>query len=125
MEDSDLYIDTITADLVALLVSVFSDPKIAPTFILVGHSMGGAACVRACPVLQEKRYSVSGVAVLDVVEGAERFARESTIPTGYPHTCIIDDVVVGSALDALPIMMSLLDSRPDGFGSVEEAVQWQ
>jgi len=33
--------------------------------------------------------------------------------------------VLGSALDALPIMMSLLDSRPDGFDSIEEAIQWQ
>jgi len=68
-EDSDLHIDTLTADLVALLISLFPDPKTTPTFILVGHSMGGAACVRACPVLQEKKYSVGGVAVLDVVEG--------------------------------------------------------
>ncbi|KIM29753.1 hypothetical protein M408DRAFT_304699 [Serendipita vermifera MAFF 305830] len=97
-EDADLHIDTITDDLVALLSSVFPDPKAAPSLVLVGHSMGGAACVKACPLLQEKKYSVGGVAVLDVVEG--------------------------SALDALPIMMSLLDSRPDGFGSVEEAVQW-
>jgi len=32
---------------------------------------------------------------------------------------------LGSALEALPIMMGLLDSRPDGFDSLEEAVQWQ
>lgn len=32
--------------------------------------MGGAVCVRACPILQEKRYKVAGVAVLDVVEGS-------------------------------------------------------
>ena len=64
-----MHIDTITTDLVALLQSVFPDPKTAPTLLLVGHSMGGAACVKACPVLQEKKYSVGGVAVLDVVEG--------------------------------------------------------
>ncbi|KAG8824397.1 Protein with carboxyl methyl esterase activity [Serendipita sp. 399] len=58
----------------------------------------GAVCVRACPTLQEKHYKISGVAVLDVVEG--------------------------SALEALPIMMGLLESRPDGFSSVEEAIQW-
>jgi protein phosphatase methylesterase 1 len=80
-EDSDLHIDTITTDLVALLVSVFSDPKTAPTLILVGHSMGGAACVKACPILQEKKYSVSGVAVLDVVEGEHHFMRELTVLT--------------------------------------------
>jgi protein phosphatase methylesterase 1 len=80
-EDSDLHIDTITADLVALLASVFSDPETAPTLILVGHSMGGAACVKACPILQEKKYSVGGVAVLDVVEGEHRFTREFMVLT--------------------------------------------
>lgn len=36
---------------------------------LVGHSMGGAVIVRACPRLLERKYRVGGVAVLDVVEG--------------------------------------------------------
>lgn len=31
--------------------------------------MGGSVVVRACPKLQELGYIVSGVAVLDVVEG--------------------------------------------------------
>lgn len=61
--------------------------------------MGGAVLVRLTPRLLESKYRVTGTAVLDVVEGF--------------------------TLDALPNMMSLLDSRPDGFGSVEEAVQWQ
>ena len=32
---------------------------------------------------------------------------------------------LGFTLDALPNMMSLLDSRPEGFDSVEEAVKYQ
>ncbi|CAG8662662.1 12773_t:CDS:2, partial [Acaulospora colombiana] len=96
--DEDLDIETLAKDLEDLLVTLFPDPIQSPTFILVGHSMGGAACVKTCPVLQSRQYRVSGVAVLDVVEG--------------------------SALEALPIMMGLLDSRPDGFGTQEEAVQW-
>jgi protein phosphatase methylesterase 1 len=36
---------------------------------LVGHSMGGAVCVKTCPRLQQRHYKVAGVAVLDVVEG--------------------------------------------------------
>jgi protein phosphatase methylesterase 1 len=77
--------------------------------------MGGAVCVRACPILQEKRYKVAGVAVLDVVEGelVSLWGSEVFIPR------------LGSALEALPIMMGLLDSRPDGFDSLEEAIQWQ
>ncbi|KAG9056014.1 Protein with carboxyl methyl esterase activity [Serendipita sp. 407] len=96
--DENLDIETLTEDLVELLTTLFPDPNTSSTLLFVGHSMGGAVCVRACPVLQEMHYKISGVAVLDVVEG--------------------------SALDALPIMMGLLDSRPDGFPSVEEAIQW-
>lgn len=61
--------------------------------------MGGAVLVQLTSRLLAARYRVTGTAVLDIVEGF--------------------------TLEALPHMMSLLDSRPDGFGSVEEAVQWQ
>jgi len=53
---------------------------------------------RACPLLQERKYRIAGVAVLDVVE-------EFT-------------------LEALPMMHSLLDTRPEGFNSQEEAIEW-
>ena len=43
---------------------------------------------KSCPILLEKKYKISGVSVLDVVEG--------------------------SAIDALPHMNSLLNARPDG-----------
>lgn len=61
--------------------------------------MGGAVMTRAVPILQGLKYSITGVVVLDVVEG--------------------------SALDALPHMNSVLNARPDGFDSVERAVAWQ
>jgi protein phosphatase methylesterase 1 len=61
--------------------------------------MGGSVVTRTCPLLLSKGYSVSGVAVLDVVEG--------------------------SAMDALPHMHSLLNARPDGFDTIEQAVEWQ
>ena len=32
---------------------------------------------------------------------------------------------LGSAVEALPHMNSLLNARPDGFDSVEEAIEWQ
>ncbi|KAJ6520681.1 hypothetical protein DFH09DRAFT_1309406 [Mycena vulgaris] len=60
---------------------------------LVDHSMGGAVTVRACPLLLEHKYPVSGVAVLDVVEG--------------------------SAIEALH-MYSLLNARPDGFEYIQD-----
>lgn len=38
-------------------------------FQLVGHSLGGSVIVRACPLLQERKFRITGVTVLDVVEG--------------------------------------------------------
>ncbi|KAI0064955.1 protein phosphatase methylesterase [Artomyces pyxidatus] len=96
--DEDLSISTLVQDLTNLIQTIFPDPSAAPTFLLVGHSMGGAVVVRACPLLQELKYTVGGVAVLDVVEG--------------------------TALEALPHMPMILNARPDGFGSIEEAIEW-
>jgi protein phosphatase methylesterase 1 len=61
--------------------------------------MGGAVVVNAVPRLLEAKYRVSGVVVLDVVEG--------------------------TAIDALPHMPSVLNSRPEGFDSVSDAIEWQ
>ncbi|KAH6909310.1 Alpha/Beta hydrolase protein [Coprinopsis sp. MPI-PUGE-AT-0042] len=96
--DEDLSITVLVDDLVAIVQTIFPDPARAPSFVFVGHSMGGSVVVQACPLLQDLKYRVSGVAVLDVVEG--------------------------SAMDALPHMHSLLNARPDGFDSVEEGIEW-
>jgi protein phosphatase methylesterase 1 len=61
--------------------------------------MGGAVCTRACSDLQSVGFVIGGIIVLDVVEG--------------------------TALDALPHMMNILNARPDGFASIEKAVEWQ
>ncbi|KAJ7909054.1 Alpha/Beta hydrolase protein [Mycena leptocephala] len=97
-EDSDLSVTTLVDDFVHTLRAVWPQPGAAPTVLLVGHSMGGSVVVRSVPLLQDAGYRVSGVVVLDVVEG--------------------------TALDALPHMHSLLNARPDGFASVEEGVEW-
>ncbi|TFY83903.1 hypothetical protein EWM64_g87 [Hericium alpestre] len=96
--DDDLSLDVLVADVVNLLQAIYPDPAAAPTFFAVGHSMGGAVMVRACPLLQERGYGVGGVVVLDVVEG--------------------------TALEVLPHMPMILSSRPEGFDSVEEAIEW-
>lgn len=96
--DEDLSIGVLVDDFFELLKTIFPDPSHSPTLLLVGHSMGGSVVVQACPRLQEAKYRIAGVAVLDVVEG--------------------------SALEALPHMHSLLNARPDGFDSIEEAVEW-
>lgn len=77
-------------DLVELLRTLFPDVSAAPTLLvrlaalceprmsltvaeqLVGHSMGGAVVVRASSRLLDLKFRVTGVAVLDVVEGTFR-----------------------------------------------------
>jgi len=80
------------------LTTTFPDPATSPSLLLIGHSLGGSVCVRAVPLLLERKYRITGVAVLDVVE-------EFT-------------------LDALPHMHALLHTRPIGFGSIEEGIEW-
>ncbi|KAG6884573.1 hypothetical protein C0993_009904 [Termitomyces sp. T159_Od127] len=96
--DEDLSIEVLVEDFTEVIRTVFPDPAGAPSILLVGHSMGGSVVTRSCPVLLERKYRVSGVAVLDIVEG--------------------------SAIDALPFMNNLLNARPDGFNTIEEAIQW-
>ncbi|KAI0688220.1 Alpha/Beta hydrolase protein [Cytidiella melzeri] len=97
-EPEDLSINILIHDLAHLIATVFPKVEKAPTLLLVGHSLGGAVIVGACPVLQANKYKLTGVVVIDVVE-------EFT-------------------LEALPMMHSLLDSRPEGFASQEDAVEW-
>lgn len=35
------------------------------------------------------------------------------------------DTVPGTAMDALGSMMDIINARPAGFDSLEEAIQWQ
>ncbi|KAF7773162.1 hypothetical protein Agabi119p4_5329 [Agaricus bisporus var. burnettii] len=97
-DDSDLSINVLVEDFFELVQAIFPDPVTAPTLLLIGHSMGGSVTVQSCPRLLERGYKITGVAVLDVVEG--------------------------SAIEALPHMHSLLNARPEGFDSMEEAIEW-
>ncbi|KAJ7211012.1 Alpha/Beta hydrolase protein [Mycena rebaudengoi] len=97
-EHEDFSIDVLVEDFVCVLQAVSADPAAAPSLLLVGHSMGGGVVVRACPRLLELKYRVSGLAVLDVVEG--------------------------SAIETLPHMLNLLIAHPDGFDSPEAAIEW-
>jgi protein phosphatase methylesterase 1 len=94
----DLSLNRLSADFEAVIETIFPDPKAAPHLLLVGHSMGGAVLADASTNIIKKGYQVTGVAVLDVVEG--------------------------SAIEALPHMHALLASRPEGFRNQERAVQW-
>ncbi|KAJ6573600.1 hypothetical protein B0H10DRAFT_2237042 [Mycena sp. CBHHK59/15] len=77
-----------------MITVVFSDPAAAPTLL----SATVWVVVHACPQLLEHKFRISGVAVLDIVEG--------------------------SAKEVLPHMHNLLNARPDGFDSPEAAIEW-
>lgn len=61
--------------------------------------MGAAPILSAAPTLQDNGYAVVGVIVLDVVEG--------------------------TAVEALPLMKTILAQRPTSFRSVQAAIEWQ
>ncbi|BEI95125.1 hypothetical protein CcaverHIS631_0100740 [Cutaneotrichosporon cavernicola] len=96
--DKDLSLQTLQADLVAVVQQMWDDAKTAPALILLGHSMGAAPIVNAAPVLQELGYTIAGVGVLDVVEG--------------------------TAVESLHLMKAILSKRPTEFNSVPEAIGW-
>lgn len=95
----DLSLSTLSADLYAAVLATkaqMSWPELPP-IVLVGHSLGGAV------VTELARTGDLGAALL-----------------GYA----VLDVVEGSAMDALQSMQSYLSSRPAGFASVRDAIEW-
>ncbi|WVR00357.1 hypothetical protein IAU59_007500 [Kwoniella sp. CBS 9459] len=96
--ERDLSLPTLLSDLLGLIEHMFPDPKHFPSLVLLGHSMGAAPILSAAPLLQSKGYNVPGVVVLDVVEG--------------------------TAMEALPLMKSILAQRPGSFRSVIDAIHW-
>ncbi|KPV71635.1 uncharacterized protein RHOBADRAFT_30812 [Rhodotorula graminis WP1] len=94
----DMSLAHLSADLVALLKTVFPDRAAAPALVLVGHSMGGAVVADACNRIQREVADVTGVAVIDVVEG--------------------------TAIDALPNMAALIAGHPKSFDSQADAIAW-
>ena len=90
-----------TNNLIAETLSVLNHIReLAPgvPIVVVGHSMGGAIGSKACLEDQNRGGKISGLIMLDVVEG--------------------------QAIDALPHMDTIVGQRPKGFKSVEHAIQW-
>ncbi|KAI8973340.1 PIN domain-like protein [Mycotypha africana] len=92
-DDGDFSLETLTDDLIRIIQQTVD---IHQEIILVGHSMGGAVVVNAA--CKKTLRNITGVTVLDVVEG--------------------------SAIDALSSMTKILNSRPKTFTSVEQAILW-
>ncbi|POY69953.1 A/B superfamily hydrolase [Rhodotorula taiwanensis] len=94
----DMSLGSLADDLVRLLKAVYPDRSEAPAIVLVGHSMGGAVVSEASNRIQQEVTTVTGVVVIDVVEG--------------------------TALEALPGMSALVASHPKSFESQEDAIAW-
>ncbi|XP_049847292.1 protein phosphatase methylesterase 1 isoform X1 [Schistocerca gregaria] len=93
-DDEDLSAKTMASDVGDTISMLYGTD--APPVILIGHSMGGAIAVH--------------VAAADLI----------------PSLCglVVIDVVEGTAMDALTSMQSFLRSRPTGFKSIEQAVEY-
>mgnify|MGYP001761948286 FL=1 len=95
----DLSRERLVDDLVALVTTMFPDRAARPSLVLAGHSMGGAVVVAAAHrIMREQLFPVTGVAMLDIVEG--------------------------TSLQVLPEMLRIVQQRPAEFASVEEAIEW-
>lgn len=98
-ETIDLSLDTLTRDLHEAILGAQSQMSwdVLPPIVLIGHSLGGAVVTTLAKggQLGDK---VLGYAVLDVVEG--------------------------SAIDALQSMQTYLSTRPTGFTTLQQGIDW-
>lgn len=95
----DMSLNALTHDLIAVLHAMFPDPAQRPSFILVGHSMGGAVVVEAAHAMgRETDSHIKGVVMIDIVED--------------------------TSLQLLPSMGRIVRQRPEGFVNLESAIQW-
>jgi protein phosphatase methylesterase 1 len=95
-DDSLLSIETLVSDVLAVLDCLL---VVKTKVLVVGHSMGGALAVHvSLNIATTSPATISGVVVIDVVEG--------------------------TALAALDSAKQTLDTRPQSFSTKEEAIEW-
>ncbi|KAF8712353.1 Protein phosphatase methylesterase, partial [Rhizoctonia solani] len=99
-----LDLSVLASDFVNLLCTLFPKPAEAPSLIPAAGTQHGRN---------------SGGTRMPVTVG-ERLSRLRGSSVGRSRR----SVEAGSAMEALPHMHKLLDSRPDGFASQEEAIEW-
>jgi len=93
LSEDDMASQTLINDANSVLEEFFPEET---SLVLVGHSMGGAIAIRTALALPKGK--VSGLVVLDVVEG--------------------------TAMAALPKMMNVLQARPQKFDTPSSAISW-
>lgn len=99
-DDERMDIDTLVEDVIqvthaAHMICGFPE---TPKLILIGHSMGGAIAIKCSTRCSESLPSLAGFVIIDVVEG--------------------------TAKDALPLMLSVIKTRPTKFPSIKNAIEW-
>lgn len=94
-DDDDLSAETMATDIANVLAKLYEDST-TPSFLLMGHSMGGAIAVH-----------VGHMHIVPTLVGI-----------------VVIDVVEGTALESLQSMQSFLRSRPNFFKSISNAIEW-
>lgn len=93
----DLSAETLTRDTVSVIQRLHCELPNDTLSIVIGHSMGGGICVRAC--------ATGGIPNL--------------------RGCVVIDVVEGTAIASLSHMNIVLANRPSEFESIKEAIKWE
>ncbi|KAI1289779.1 Protein phosphatase methylesterase 1 [Halotydeus destructor] len=97
--DDDLSASTLAHDVGYTIKALLAEEEDSePPIVLIGHSMGGAIAAHCAMSCTEVIPSLTGLIVIDVVEG--------------------------TAIDALQGMQSVLRSRPSEFRDVQHAIEW-
>lgn len=89
-------------------------------------TQGGAVVADACNRIQAQVADVTGVAVIDVVEGPCLLSSTCHLPqltSSLPPPRL--RIHAGTALDALPNMAALIAGHPKSFDSQADAIAWQ
>ncbi|KAL2165167.1 hypothetical protein VTH06DRAFT_463 [Thermothelomyces fergusii] len=117
----DLSLSTLASDLLAVMALTQAAMGWAslPPVVLVGHSLGGAVVTELAAVLLPRIRAGLAPAPAPAPPGAPGVDVDVDV-LGYA----VLDVVEGSAMDALQSMHAYLATRPAGFGSLRDAVEW-
>lgn len=115
----DMQLDEITQvqDAKALLISFFENiwpNSPAPSLVICGHSMGGAIAIRLATSLSQSSSS----------HATDRSSKSSNQSQLSVSGLVVVDVVEGTAMAALPHMASWLSERTQSFSSIERAIRY-